>query len=224
MVLALGVPLSLCIKLFFERKEQYKKVSQFVSYLGGAVLLIAYYNFFLKDIDMVSTSRYIAFSLILYLIFLFISYLPNREDFEFYVIRIFTRFFTTILYSLVLYLGLSAILFAIDELLGVNIKGEIYYYAGLIVAGIFAPSFFLAGLPVKDEILTVSEYSRLLMVLVLYIIMPLFTVYTVILYIYFGKIIITRLWPEGLVSVSHLVLWYSAISAAVLFFISPSTT
>lgn len=110
MVLALGVPISLCIKLLFERKEQYKKVSQFVSYIGGAVLLIAYYNIFLKEIDPVSTSRYIAFSLILYLIFLFISYFPDRKDFEFYVIRIFTRFFTTILYSLVLYLGLSAIL------------------------------------------------------------------------------------------------------------------
>ncbi len=57
------------------------------------------------------------------------------------------------------------------------------------------------------------------MVLVLYIIMPLISVYTIILYIYFGKIIITRQWPEGLVS--HLVLWYSAISAAVLFFITP---
>ena len=221
MVLALGVPVSLCIKLLFERKDHYKGLLLYASYLGGAILLIAYYNFFLRDIGPVSTSRYIGFSLILYLIFICISYFPNRKDFEFYAIRIFTRFFTTILYSLVLYLGLSAILFAIDELLGFNIKGEIYYYAGLIVAGVFAPSFFLAGLPVKDEILTVNEYSRLLMVLVLYIVMPLITVYTVILYIYFGKIIITRLWPEGLVSVSHLVLWYSAISAAVLFFITP---
>ena len=168
---------------------------------------------------MVSMSRYIAFSLILYLIFLSISYLPNRKDFEIFVVRVFTRFFTTVLYSLVLYLGLAAILFTIDQLLGVNIKSELYYYTFLIVAGIFAPSFFLAGLPTKDEILSLKDYSRLLNVLVLYIIMPLISIYTIILYIYFGKIIITRQWPEGLVS--HLVLWYSVISAAVLFFISP---
>lgn len=49
--------------------------------------------------------------------------------------------------------------------------------------------------------------------------MPLLTAYTVILYIYFGKIIITRHWPIGLVS--HLVLWYSVIVVIVLFFITP---
>ena len=78
---------------------------------------------------------------------------------------------------------------------------------------------FLAGIPTKNEKLSLEDYSRLLKVLVLYIVMPLITVYTIILYIYFGKIIITRVWPEGLVS--HLVLWYSVISAAVLFFITP---
>lgn len=220
MVIALGIPLSLCVKLFFERLEEYTKVTLYVSYLGSAVLLILYYYLFLKDLEMVSMSRYIAFSLILYLIFLFISYLPDRDDFEFYAIKVFTRFFTSILYSLVLYLGLAAILFTIDKLLGINIKGQIYYYTGLIVGGIFAPAFFLAGLPIKNEILTLSDYSRLLKVLVLYIIMPLISAYTIILYLYFGKIIITRQWPEGLVS--NLVLWYSAISAGVLFFISPT--
>ncbi|MBU3143937.1 DUF4153 domain-containing protein [Clostridium sp. CF012] len=222
MVLALGVPLSLCINLYFEGLEKCKKVSLYVSYLGGTVLLIIYYYLFLKEIGMirmVAMSRYIAFSLILYLIFLIISYLPDRPDFEIFVVRVFTRFFTTVLYSLVLYLGLSAILFTIDKLLGINIKGELYYYTFLIVAGTFAPSFFLAGIPTKNEKLTLNDYSRLLNVLVLYIIMPLISVYTIILYIYFGKIIITRQWPEGLVS--NLVLWYSVISAAVLFFISP---
>ena len=38
MVIALGIPLSLCIKLFFERLENYKKVSIYASYLGGAVI------------------------------------------------------------------------------------------------------------------------------------------------------------------------------------------
>jgi hypothetical protein len=219
MVIALGIPLSLCIKLFFEKQKSYKKISMYASYLVSILLLIFYFYFFLKDMDMVSISRYIGFSLILYLVSIFISYLPNRKDFEIYVVRSFARFFTTVLYSLVLFLGLSAILFTIDQLLGVNVKSELYYYTFLMTTGIFATSFFLAGIPAKDEVLNVSDYSRLLKVLVLYIVMPLISIYTIILYIYFGKIIITRQWPEGLVS--HLVLWYSATSAAVLFFISP---
>ncbi|MGH4051398.1 MAG: DUF4153 domain-containing protein [Clostridium sp.] len=219
MVIALGIPLSLSIKLFFERLENYNKALLYATYLVSTVLLVLYYYFFLQDIEIISISRYIGVTLVLYLVFLFISYLPKRDDFEFFVIRVFTRFFTTILYSIVLYIGLAAILFTIDKLLGINIKSELYYYTYLIVAGIFAPIFFLAGIKAKHEILTIKEYSRLLMVLVLYIIMPLICIYTIILYIYFGKIIITRTWPEGLVS--NLVLWYSAIAAAVLFFISP---
>jgi len=219
MVVALGIPLSLCIKLYFERLTKYTRVLILATYLSNMILLIMYYYLLLKDLDMVSTSRYIGFSLILYLVFIFISYLPKRDDFEIFVVRIFTSFFTTILYSIVLYLGLTAIFFTIDKLLGVNIKSELYYYMGLIVAGIFAPSFFLAGLPAKDEMLTLNDYSKLLIVLVLYIIMPLISAYTIILYLYFGKVIITQQWPEGLVS--NLVLWYAAISAAVLLFISP---
>ncbi|MCB2288993.1 DUF4153 domain-containing protein [Clostridium sp. CS001] len=219
MILALGVPLSLCIKLYFERSESYADMSLYASYVGGAVLLVLYYFFLLEDIGMISMSRYVAVSLILYLVFLCIAYFPSGRDFELYVVKIFTRFFTTVLYSLVLYLGLIAILFTIDELLGINIRSELYYYTFLCVTGIFAPSFLLAGIPIKKEVLSLDDYSRLLKVLVLYIIMPLISVYTIILYIYFGKIIITRQWPEGLVS--HLVLWYSAISAAVLFFITP---
>lgn len=49
--------------------------------------------------------------------------------------------------------------------------------------------------------------------------MPLLTAYTIILYIYFGKIILTKQWPVGIVS--HLVLWYSVIVTIVLFFITP---
>jgi hypothetical protein len=219
MTFALGIPLSLCIKLYFERSELYKDMSLYGSYIGGTVLLILYYFLLLTDVGMVSMSRYVAVSLILYLVFLFIAYLPSRQEFELYVIKVFTRFFTTVLYSLVLYLGLIAILFTIDKLLGINIRSELYYYTFLSVAGIFAPSFLLSGIPIKSEVLSLEDYSRLLKVLVLYIIMPLISVYTIILYVYFGKIIITRQWPEGLVS--HLVLWYSVISAAVLFFITP---
>lgn len=219
MIYALGIPLSLSIKVFFERKETYKNVFLYAAFLVGGVILTLYYYVFLPDLHMVSITRYIGVNLILYLTFIFIPYLSNNDSFELYVIRILTRFFTTVIYSIVLFLGLAAILFTIDQLLGVNIKSEIYFYCWLIVVGIFAPSFFLAGVPVKNERLELEHYPKLFKVLILYIVMPLLSVYTIILYIYFGKIIITTQWPQGLVS--HLVLWYSVISASVLFFIAP---
>ncbi|MFZ7131862.1 MAG: DUF4153 domain-containing protein [Eubacteriales bacterium] len=52
-----------------------------------------------------------------------------------------------------------------------------------------------------------------------YIVIPLITVYTFILYAYFLKILVTWQWPQGLVS--HLVLWYACIGVGVLFLITP---
>lgn len=219
MIIALGFPLSICIKLYFEKQETYKWSHIVTAFIGEGLILILYYFFLLKDFNMVSTTRYVGLSLVLYLSFIFIPYFKSKENFELYVIKIFGRLFITIIYSAVLYGGLSAILATIDKLLEVNIPSNFYYYTFLIVAGIFAPTYYLGGLPAIKDKFTKENYSNIFKVLVLYIIMPLIVIYTIILYIYFAKIIITVKWPVGLVS--HLVLWYSVISASVLFFISP---
>lgn len=219
MVLGLGIPLSLCINLYFERLKDFKRIIFYGFYAGGVVLLSFYYYLFLENFKMISITRYIGLSLILYLMFICLPYICKKGNFELYVIKIFARFFTTILYSVVLYLGLAAILMTIDKLLGVHIKEQVYYYTWLTVVGVFASAFFLAGIPENNSEMFLEDYPKLIKILVLYIVIPLISVYTVILYIYFAKIIITRQWPEGLVS--HLVLWYSTISVMVLFLISP---
>lgn len=219
MVLGLGIPISLCINIFFERLKEFKRIVFYRTYIGGTIFLILYYYFLLKDFDMVSITRFMGINLIFYLAFIFIPYVPKKENFELYVIKGFTRFLITALYSAVLFFGISAILLTIDKLFDVNIKGKIYYYTWLNVVGVFSTTFFLAGIPKSDEKVAFEDYSKLIRVLVLYIVIPLITIYTAILYAYFTKIIVTRQWPEGLVS--HLVLWYSTISVIVLFFITP---
>lgn len=219
MIFALAVPLSLCIKVSLERGRG-NNLLGFIKYYGvGAVILALYYLFLLVDLNMVSTTRYAAVTLALYLGFLYIPYLPKKERFEMYIIKVYSSFFTTVIYSVVLFLGLAAILFTVDNLLGINIEWKIYYYTWLFVVCIFAPSYFLAGVPQNSERISVDSYPKLLRILLLYIVMPLLSAYTCILYIYFIKIIVTRQWPVGLVS--HLVLWYSSIVTIVLFFITP---
>lgn len=219
MILALGIPISLCIKLYYEKKENYKPWHLVTAFIFEALILILYYFFLLKDLQMVSITRYIGVNLTFYLGFFYIPYFKNKENFELYVIKVFGKLFTTIIYSIVLYLGVAAILATIDKLLGVKIPSNFYYYSFLIVAGVFAPTYFLGTLPIITELFNKESYPNIFKILVIYIIMPLISVYTTILYIYFAKIIITRQWPVGLVS--HLVLWYSIISAGVLFFIYP---
>ena len=219
MTIALGIPMSLCIKLLYEQKGNLKGIHKVIIYVFGAILLILYYKFLLKDLNMVSNIRYIAVSIFLYLAFSYIPWIKRKEDYEYYIIKVFSSFFLTAIYSFVIIIGVFAILFTINQLFNANIPGKSYYYTFLIVAGVFAPSMFLAKIPEIDADFSEYKYPRSLKVLLLYIVIPLISIYTIILYIYFGKILITKDWPQGLVS--HLVLWYSTISVAVIFFISP---
>ncbi len=219
MIIALGIPLSLCIKLIFEKKENIKRIYQLLVYAAGVIFLLMYYFFLLTDFNMVSMTRYIAVSIFMYLAFLYIPWFGNKEGYEFYVIKVLGSLFITVIYSAVLYFGISAIFFSIDKLFYVTIKGKFYYYMFLAVAGIFAPAQFLSKIPYSDQDLSDTNYPKPLKILLLYIVIPLVLAYMGILYAYFIKIIVTRNWPTGLVS--HLVLWYSVITVGVIFFIFP---
>ncbi len=219
MTFALGIPSTLCIKTIFERFPRPKPIARALASLAAVGGLIIYYLFFLKDFEMVSITRYIALNIVLYLSFTFIPYFYKRENYELYSVKLFASFSVTYLYSAVLFLGLVAILFTIDSLFSLDIPSELYSDLWLIVAGIFAPVYFLADIPSYDEGVPARYYPKVIKVLLLYIVMPLLIAYSAVLYLYFTKIIITRQWPEGMVS--HLVLWFSFISILVLFFIYP---
>lgn len=219
MILCLSIPLSLIINFLFERYEDIKNSSKILIYLSSIVFLIIYYIFFLNKINMISSTRYAALNLALYLIALIIPYFYDKENIELYSVRLLTRFFITILYSIVLQLGISAILFTIDKLLGIHVYSNLYIYVWFLICGIFFPGYFLAEVPKKDENLILSDYSKVLKILLLYIVIPLLSVYTIILYIYFGKLVFTLQWPKGLVA--NLVLWYSAITSIVIYLVYP---
>lgn len=219
MTLVLGIPVYICIELYFERRNKSNEKFKYLIYIIAAICLAVYGYFCLEDLNMVQVTRYVGLIIIFITGFFFTPYIYKDGSFEMYVIKVLGRFFTTVLYSIVLYLGLIAILFTVDYLLGIEVKYEIYYYTWLIVVGVFAQCFFLGGMPEKEEVIKVEKYPKVFKILMLYIIMPLISIYTIILYIYFAKIIITRQWPEGLVS--HLVLWYGVISAGTLFLTSP---
>jgi len=219
MVLAMGIPLSLCIKVFFERKANLNKGMKIGVYVGAIIALCSYYLFMLNNMNNVSISRYIAFSICLYLTFSFVPYFFKKKNYEFYVITLFNRFITTYLYSVILFLGLVAIIFTINILFTAGISSRIYFDIWLIVAGIFAPAFFLADIPEYGEELNINQYSKVLKILLLYIVMPLILAYSAILYVYFIKILVTRQWPQGILA--NLVLWFSIISTIVTFFIYP---
>ena len=92
---------------------------------------------------------------------------------------------------------------------------RLYFDFWLVIAGLLAPIYFLAEIPKHTRTYEPEHYPNVLQVLFVYILIPLFSVYTIILYAYFAKIISTQTWPIGLVG--HLVLWYAVFSAILIF-------
>lgn len=219
LILGLGVLLSFVINLVLENLNDKDKIKYVISYGLGTVILVLYYFFLLNNLDQGTIIRYSGTVLFLVLVSLYIQRLRGNKNYEYYVMNIIYNSALTLIYSFVLYFGIVAILFALDNLLDIRIRGELYYYTFLIVFLIFGVSLFLSKFPYRDKSYKNVEYSNPLKILLTYIVIPLIIIYTFILYIYFGKILITRQWPKGLVS--HLVLWYSAISVGVIFLITP---
>lgn len=219
MIIGLGIPLSLCIDFIIERFFKGMKTKRIIGYIIGGGLLSLYYVFFLQNLSFVSTTRYAGLMIFLILGFIYLPRLDKTYDYEKYVQRVLQSLQISLIYSIVLFLGIVVIFFTIDQLFDVNIDGKFYYYIFLFIFLIFNLSLFLAKIPDVNKERIDYFYSKPLLILLTYIIIPLITVYTIILYIYSGKILISREWPKGLVS--HLVLWYSVFSVWMIFTISP---
>jgi hypothetical protein len=130
----------------------------------------------------------------------------------------FLRFLAAGLYSGVLFAGLSIALLALDKLLGVTIEERMY---GQLFAAIglgFNTWFFVSTVPPapspKDE-----PYPRALKTFSQYTLIPLVTIYVLILYAYSIKILAVWEWPEGWVA--NLVLGFSVTGILALLFVYP---
>lgn len=216
LITGLGIPVSILIQLI---DEVYLKNigGKIISYLVGGGFLLFYYFIFLSNLNSVASARYVGVAIFLILACTYIQRIKNKYNYEKYILAILNGGAITGIYSIVLYLGIVFIVFSVQELFEVRMIYSIYYYIFLIVTFIFAVSMFLSKYPKVD--FKDIGYPKAFKVLLLYIIIPLVSIYTLILYIYFLKIMITWEWPSGLVS--HLVIWYSTISVFVIFFIIP---
>lgn len=214
MTFALGLPLFSAAKLVIERKSlsRYYRIGSDVLFAG---LLIGFYFIIPWPVDQRFMMRYLISMAILYMIFLLIPYVYRRKYFASYCLKLVSSFLITYLYTLVLYLGLISIIFTVDKLFSLNIDSEVYVDLLFIAVGIFGITYFLGKLPRIEDEMRVEAFPIVLKVLIVSIIMPLITTYTLVLYAYFAKILIEWKWPEGLVG--QLVVWYGLISVIILF-------
>jgi hypothetical protein len=133
---------------------------------------------------------------------------------------LFLRFLTSALYAGVLYVGLAVALLAIDGLFNVKIGWETYMRLFSVVTAGFMTIFFLAGVPEDFEALDKDDsYPKGLKIFTQYVLIPLMSIYLVILLVYEAKIIINWELPKGLVSM--LILGYAVFGILSLLLVYP---
>lgn len=221
MVCSLGLTLSFSLTLFSERKKHTQTL--WLSVQAGALLLLAGYFFYLRArFEQVEFVRYALLNTALHLFASFAAYTGrnNLQGFWQFNKALFLRLFFGAIYSVTIYVGIALAMLAVDELFNVDIKGENYLRVWIVVAGVFNTWFFLAGVPRDHEGLNNSdEYPRGLKIFTQYVLLPLVTLYLLILYAYLGKIIFMQNLPKGWVS--NLVLGISVLGILALLLIWP---
>lgn len=111
---------------------------------------------------------------------------------------LFLRFLLAGLYSGVLFVGLAIALLALDKLFGFKVGEHSYQRLFIVLAFLFHPWFFLGGVPRDLAALDAREdYPGGLKVFAQFILIPVVTVYLLILTAYLGRVLVTHTWPSG---------------------------
>ena len=224
-LLGMSIPLTLALELAREKylSGKNKWVIRFVNTLITLVFIIFYRFYYLSGKNSSSTldslEQLMATGIIFFLCFLLVPVIGKKDEEEKYFQSVIVDKTVTILFSVVLFLGLIAVFATIDGLSLIKLDSNIYIETWLFVVFVFSVIFFLSKLKKVDESLENYEIHKIFKFLIYFIVIPLITTYTGILYVYFGKMLITRSWPQGLVS--HLILWYTIFSLFIMIMVTP---
>ena len=184
--------------------------------------LVAVYLMSLGWPEQLATLRFIQLLVLAHLCVAVAPYVASEGASGFWQYNRFLllRFITAYFFAGVLFAGLSVALAALDKLFGVKVESEWYGYLWSVLAFVFHPWFFLAGVPDDFEELDArDDYPRVLKVFSQFVLIPLVTVYLIILTAYLGKVLVTRTWPSGWIG--YLVSSVSAAGVLALLLVHP---
>jgi hypothetical protein len=221
MVANLGLVLSLSLSLFFENNacSLLKKIL-----LRCSILLLLVGLFFLIDPLKRETDffRFILLALAAHLSVSFAAYFGKGHINAFWQFNrvIFLRFLIGGIYSAALFLGLAAAVGSMNFLFNFNFDWDTFAILWVWIVGIFQTVFFLSGIPVNlNGLEKDTTYPHGLKIFTQFVLIPLATVYAIILLAYEAKILLEWELPKGLVS--NLILGYAVFGLLSLLLIYP---
>ncbi|GIZ09203.1 DUF4153 domain-containing protein [Flavobacterium sp. UMI-01] len=220
---SLGLVLFLALSLYFS-KELKNNIFRFGwSLILGGIVVLFVFNFS-EPLKQNEIFQFLALNLALHLLVSFAAFIHKKyspDSFWEFNKQLFLRILTAGLYSLVIFAGLSFALLAMHLLFEIEFYDKIYLHLFFIISGIFNTLFFLAGVPEINEAKTslVLNYPMGLKKFTQYVLVPLISIYLIILLSYELKIIITLSLPIGWVS--NLILVFAIFGILSLLLIHP---
>ncbi len=224
MISVTGIPLFLAVQTWFE-SQSLRPVYRWIPATTVGALLVIWFFAASDRISDWGTDYHARWILWIIAAHLAVAWAPFTRSgrvmaFWSYNKALFFSILTAFVYSLVLYIGLSVAILSVDRLLGFEVSGQRYVQLFWLIAGVFNTWFFLSGVPDPEKPDTGrSDYPAGLKIFVQYILIPLVTVYLVILYLYLFKIIVEWSLPVGWVS--YLVLSFSVAGIFSLLLLYP---
>jgi hypothetical protein len=221
MIANLSLLLSLSATLYTQSREIPKR-NTFLIKLGAALfasLLIFIIDPTAREADYI---RFFLLCLAFHLLVAFAGFTAKGQINGFWQFNktLFLRFLTSVLYGVVLFLGIAAAIGATNFLFNFNFEWDTYAILWVWIVGMFTTTFFLAGVPVDLRSLDDDlSYPKGLKIFTQYVLIPLSSIYVLILLAYEVKILIKWSLPKGLVS--NLILSYAVFGILSLLLVYP---
>lgn len=201
--LGLGAALFYALALVAERFPLPAPARPWHLFAAGGLFLVYFYYLFAGGEGLDYGDRFAQWAFFVITLAMAAPYLRAAEPLGMwqFVRRLVLRYAVSAVYTVALFAGISLALAAVDKLFGVHIDESAYQYLWAFAATLFWPLHFMAGTPQHHDALAAdATYPRGLKLFTQYVLLPLASLYFLILYVYMAKILATQQWPQGWVS------------------------
>ena len=230
LVFVFGIFLYAFIKLFNEGLRNYydlknlknNNLFKILSYVITLPILYGVYELVYQENKVLEfyDNNFIYFTLIAALVVgtSFVGKFNYHKDFVVYVAKILRAFIISNIYSFIVFVGISGIIFALNSLFKFNFGSSVYLRVAIFSFILFNVVTFFSDFPKVRDSFTDYKYPKAFRILLVYIITPIVIIYTAILLAYFVKILVLWQIPNNLIV--NLVIWFASFSIVYLFFLS----
>lgn len=200
--------LSLVVQSIYEKYNLDNK-TRWILY-GANILVSCIYYFLIKQSqnDIQLYTRTIVLIFILLLLFLLIPSIKSLINFNQSFLTFFKASFLSYFYSMIIFIGSFLIIVAIDNLI-VSVNYTLYEHVANIIFAVFAPIYLLSLIPHypstkkmgvenidNEKLQKAIECPKFLNVLISYILIPIISIFTIILIIYLVGNIGEKFWTD----------------------------